>query len=86
MYLHLTGPVVKVGTADQNLPVNLVKHRQLMRLLRSSKQFKTRNSNLKPEIKGPDCYRTTILNNELTAPHQLIMFLSDQQVLTNVSC
>ena len=27
VYLHLTGPVVKVGTADENLSVNLVKLR-----------------------------------------------------------
>ena len=35
-----------------------------MRLLRSTKQFKKRKSNLKPGIKGPDHYRTTIVNND----------------------
>ena len=35
-----------------------------MRLLRSTKQFKKRNSNLKPGIKEPDRYRTTIVNND----------------------
>ena len=27
VYLHLTGPVIKVGTADQSLSVSLVKLR-----------------------------------------------------------
>ena len=37
---------------------------QLTRLLRSTKQFKKRNSNQKPGIKRPDGYRTTIVKND----------------------
>ena len=34
VYLHLAGPVVKVGTADQNLPVNLVKTRPALEIIK----------------------------------------------------
>ena len=42
MYVHLTGSMVKVGTADQNLLLNLLKLRSgpRMGLIRSTKQFK----------------------------------------------
>ena len=34
VYLHLTWPMVKIGTVDQNLSVNLVKLRPAHRIIK----------------------------------------------------
>ena len=59
------GPWLKLG-----LPTRLSissSSGQLTKLLRSTKQFKKINSNLKPGIKGLDRYRTTIANNDFAS-------------------